>query len=223
MGDLDSAASKVILYGSSGFLGGHISQHLKDRNLVTFDRSASEHSELLEENSVNGVVFAQGVNHSSHSKLNATLTRDSLEANVIFILDRVAELVDSKALTQGASLVVISSIWQIRSRSGKLPYVISKSSLSGLVSSVVSELAGKARVNAILPGVIDSPMARQALTPKQLDFVKSTTPGGQLASPTDVLHLIDFLLSANSAGVNGQSIAVDFGWTANLFFPEGNG
>ncbi len=54
MGDVVPKASKVILYGSNGFLGECISRELQNWHIVTFDRSKREYSERIEKNSIAG-------------------------------------------------------------------------------------------------------------------------------------------------------------------------
>jgi len=68
-------------------------------------------------------------------------------------------------------------------------------------------------VNAILPGVLDTPMTRAHLTAASIERVIDDTPGKRLATVEDVARVAYWLASDDNTAVNGQSVAVDLGWT----------
>ena len=211
--------SESIVFGARGFLGASIARALRREGgeIVTFSRRSQAYSKELLENSVRSVVFAQGENFSSGISGSAQLTRLSFESNVLFILERISELVESESLASDASIVVLSSVWQVRSRPNKVPYVISKSSISGLVPSLSAELGSSRRINAVLPGVIESPMSRKNLPEATIRRIESETPGGRLISVEELTKVVLFLLGSGSSGINGQSFVVDGGWSANVW------
>jgi NAD(P)-dependent dehydrogenase (short-subunit alcohol dehydrogenase family) len=94
--------------------------------------------------------------------------------------------------------------------------MVTKSALEGLVKSIAIDCAEEGlAINAVLPGVIDTPMTRTMLDSKQLRAIESSTLGGSLATPSEVAEVTSWLLSQKSSGVNGQFITVDKGWTVN--------
>ena len=80
--------------------------------------------------------------------------------------------------------------------------------IDGLTSTMALELA-PIRVNAIHPGIIgNSPF--WAGKPDAIDGYESRTPGGELATMTDIVDAAKFLL--DNHGVSARSINVDRGW-----------
>ncbi|NDD66069.1 SDR family oxidoreductase [bacterium] len=161
------------------------------------------------------VCWAQGTN------LNDSITQFKWEAheqlyraNVGFILLTLSHLLSHHLLSTPARLCVISSIWQHLSRPQKLSYSISKSALQGLVMSLVADLGPKGHlINAVLPGAIDTPMTRAALTPEQRDRIESETPSQQLVGLDSVSQVVWALCAPTNTGVSGQFITCDAGFS----------
>jgi 3-oxoacyl-[acyl-carrier protein] reductase len=124
-----------------------------------------------------------------------------------------------RALPADGAVVVVSSIagaavgW-----SGHTPYTSAKAGLIGFVRSASLELGPRGvRINAVLPGVIESP---QSLDPVNsggragLERSAPTIPLGRVGQPADVADTILFLLSGSARYVTGQALTVDGGLTA---------
>ena len=134
--------------------------------------------------------------------------------NVVFILKSLNFLLNKNLLNKNARLCILSSIWQLISRQEKLSYGITKSAIQGLVLSLANDLAKDGYfVNAVLPGVIDTPMTHQNLSQLQIDKVKQSTGFNKLNSLVDVANAVHFLLSSNNSGITGQFIKVDLGFS----------
>ena len=85
----------------------------------------------------------------------------------------------------------------------------------GLTKSVAAEY-GKLgiRCNAILPGLVDTPMIRDAngeLTDRAKRTLERISPTGELIKPEQIAETVTWLSSAGSAKVNGQSVVIDGG------------
>jgi NAD(P)-dependent dehydrogenase (short-subunit alcohol dehydrogenase family) len=131
-----------------------------------------------------------------------------------FVVSTLGSLLKHEKIESGARLCVVSSIWQEAARDNKLSYMVSKSAISGLIKSVAIDLAGRnILVNAVLPGVLDSPMTRRMLDADQIARVEGRTGFGRLISPTEVAKAILFLCSAQNLCITGQSIVADLGFT----------
>jgi hypothetical protein len=126
----------------------------------------------------------------------------------------MSSLLASKKITNGARLCVVSSIWQQAIRTNKLSYSITKSALSGLVQSAALDLADQnILVNAVLPGVLDTPMTRSVLSSEQIDSVASRTGFARLVTPQEVAALCHFLCSEANTALTGQSLVADLGFS----------
>ena len=220
-------SSRAIVFGAGGALGSTICQHLESSHVEVLRASRKESRGTgwlslatpdwpneIEPRSVNQVIWAQGLN-AEGSILNSGVDQlESLfEANVLFIAQTLRALIDRNVFEQPARLVIVSSVWQQTARNEKLAYVTTKAALSGLVRSLVIDLGPlNISVNAVLPGVVETPMSRKFLTAEQIRDLEGSTPNGQLVSPDEVAHVCTWLSSPMSSGVNGQFITVDGGW-----------
>jgi NAD(P)-dependent dehydrogenase (short-subunit alcohol dehydrogenase family) len=161
------------------------------------------------------VCWAQGQNGSdSIYSFDETFHQNMYDANVIFILKSLHNLLNNALLTPSAKLCVISSIWQTIARQNKLSYGVTKAAIQGLVLSLANDLAKEGHlINAVLPGVIDTPMTHENLTQAQIDNVKRSTQFNRLPKLEDVAHTVYFLCSKENTGTTGQFIKVDLGYS----------
>ena len=59
-------------------------------------------------------------------------------------------------------------------------------------------------INAVLPGVIDTPMTLKNLNENQIKGIKNNTPLKSLASLEDVSNIVGFLCSESNKGITGE-------------------
>jgi len=169
----------------------------------------------LEGKTFDAVVFAQGLNVNGPVLDNPREQLEELfEANVMMIAETVAALMKHDLIVRGGRVVIISSLWEQFTRQDKFAYTVTKAAVGGLVRSLAVDL-GRAKgilVNAVLPGVVMSPMVERTLTPDQIMNVKLQTPGGELVSPQDVANAIYLLGCEFNSAISGQSVFVDRGF-----------
>jgi NAD(P)-dependent dehydrogenase (short-subunit alcohol dehydrogenase family) len=218
--------SRALVFGASGALGSAIVSRLAADgwSVDRAGRSAGAETDVVVDDGdwverttglYDGVVWAQGVNGAGGVDAAPDSEYERLfAANVVFIARTLRTLVAAGRFARPARAVVVSSIWQIAARADKAAYVTSKAALAGFVPAAAADLAGRVSINAVLPGVIDTPMTRSQLSDEQLSRVQAATPGGALARPEHVAAAVAWLLSPGAAGVNAQSIVVDNGFTA---------
>lgn len=119
--------------------------------------------------------------------------------------------------SDGGSIIFISSVMAEAGESGKMLYSITKGALTAGARSLAVELAPrKIRVNSVLPGVVDTPMSKNAIYSRNeeaLAAVKKMHPLG-LGNPEDVALACAFLLSDASRWITGTNLVVDGGYLA---------
>ena len=218
----------AIVFGARGALGSAICSRLTAEDVAVsratrapatqsgwLGTSQPDWANAIAQTSVNRVIWAQGANaEGGIADAGVEQLAPLFEANVLYIATTLRALLDREALAPRARLVIVSSVWQSTARSGKLAYATTKAALAGLVRSLVADMgpAGLS-VNAVLPGVVDTPMTRQFLSPEQVQRLQRDTPLGELVSADNVARTCAWLSSPASAGVNGQFVTVDAGWS----------
>lgn len=163
---------------------------------------------------LDSVVWAQGANaNDSILDFSMDTFREVMDANVSFVVTTLERLVRSDRIVDGAGLCVLSSIWQEIARQEKLSYTVSKAAIGGLIRSAAVDLAERnIRINAVLPGVVRTPMTEATLTKEQTKKVESQTGFYRLVSVDEVAALVAYLVSPSGAGLSGQSIPIDLGF-----------
>ena len=95
---------------------------------------------------------------------------------------------------------------------GQPHYTAAKHGVLGITKLGAQEYAAEGvRVNAICPGVTDTPMVAAALPADVLEQVLKTMPGGKVGRPADVASAAVWLCSDEARWVNGQGLVVDGG------------
>jgi NAD(P)-dependent dehydrogenase (short-subunit alcohol dehydrogenase family) len=220
--------NKALVFGGTGTLGAAIVSRLvatgwdvdiagrREHDGITIDVSIDDWAYRSAKGPYQGVVWAQGMN-AAGGVLETTpeVLRELYDANVVFVAHSLQQLVAAGVLATPARGVVLSSVWQLTARAHKLAYVASKAALAGAIPAMAIDMAGHGfAINAVLPGVIDTPMTRTNLSAEQVARVEAETIGGALATPQDVARATCWLLDRQSQGINGQSITVDNGWSS---------
>lgn len=117
----------------------------------------------------------------------------------------------------GGAIVNCASVAGLVGIANMAPYVASKHGVVGLTRTAAVEFAAqKVRVNAVCPGVIDTPMvqrfvgndadARAALLANQ--------PLARMGRPDEIASAVLWLCHPDAAFTTGHALAVDGGWTA---------
>ncbi|MBY0282011.1 MAG: glucose 1-dehydrogenase [Alphaproteobacteria bacterium] len=112
---------------------------------------------------------------------------------------------------KGGSIVNVSSQAATFGGNKILFYAMSKGAINTFTVGLARELAPyKIRVNAVSPGVIDTPQHAQA-EPIWKEEVTKTIPLGRIGDPSDVANAIAWLLSDESSYITGTIIPVSGG------------
>ncbi len=90
---------------------------------------------------------------------------------------------------------------------GQTNYAAAKAGLHGATKSLALELASRGiTVNAVVPGIIASPMTQRVFNAEQIAAV---VPMKRAGTPEEVAHLVAFLVSEQAGYISGQVIAIN--------------
>jgi NAD(P)-dependent dehydrogenase (short-subunit alcohol dehydrogenase family) len=141
---------------------------------------------------------------------------DVYRANVISCL--LAVKYAGRVMTaQGrGSIILTSSVASLRANGGAISYSASKAAVNSLAQTAANSFYGTGvRVNALLPGLIETQMTRKVFdsakargTEGRIGHVNPLKRAGQ---PEEIAAMAAFLASDDASYVNGQSLAVDGG------------
>ena len=127
----------------------------------------------------------------------------------------------------GGAIVNVSSVHAIQTSANIAAYAASKGGLLALTRAMAIEFApDNIRVNAILPGAVDTPMLRAGLgrghaghgdMQERLDNLARKTVSGKVGKPEEIASAIYFLAdNEQSSFMTGQALVIDGGATARL-------
>lgn len=109
--------------------------------------------------------------------------------------------------TRWGRIINISSISAIMGNRGQTNYSAAKAGLHGATKSLALELASRGiTVNAVVPGIIASPMTQRVFNAEQIAAV---VPMKRAGTPEEVAHLVAFLVSEQAGYISGQVIAIN--------------
>lgn len=109
--------------------------------------------------------------------------------------------------TRWGRIINISSISAIMGNRGQTNYAAAKAGLHGATKSLALELASRGiTVNAVVPGIIASPMTQRVFDAEQIAAV---VPMKRAGTPEEVAHLVAFLVSEQAGYISGQVIAIN--------------
>jgi len=116
----------------------------------------------------------------------------------------------------GGSVINMASVAAISGMPRGAAYAASKSGITGITrTAAVENAAAGVRVNAILPAVIQTPMADAVgADDPTLKGAIAATPAGRLGRPDEVASLAVYLASDESTFITGASLTVDGGYSA---------
>jgi 3-oxoacyl-[acyl-carrier protein] reductase len=91
-------------------------------------------------------------------------------------------------------------------------YVASKAGIIGLTMAIAAQHASQGiRANAIAPGLVETPLIKDAYTAEQRTKMTNATPMGRFATPDEVAEIAVFLASNKSSYMTGQTLNANGG------------
>lgn len=152
---------------------------------------------------------------------------DAVMASNLRSVFLAAKLAHPLLAARGGAIVNVSSVHAVQTSANIAAYAASKGGLLALTRAMAIEFApNNIRVNAILPGAVDTPMLRAGLNrghaqgsnvQERLENLARRTVNGRVGKPEEIASAIYFLAdNEQSAFMTGQALVVDGGATARL-------
>jgi NAD(P)-dependent dehydrogenase (short-subunit alcohol dehydrogenase family) len=143
--------------------------------------------------------------------------RDIFNINFFSAMELTTVLIKKKINDrQLRSVVFISSIASKFGARGFSAYSASKGALDALMKSLAVELAAEVRVNSVLPGGVRTRMTETIYEDAEMVAkLERDYPLG-IGEATDIVNVVEFLISEKSRWITGQQIVVDGGRTVNI-------
>jgi 3-oxoacyl-[acyl-carrier protein] reductase len=151
------------------------------------------------------------VERTSLENCSLDLWRRAFDVNVTsaFLVTRAA--IPALRAAQGCIINNLSLSVQTGGAGGAGPYAAAKGALQVMTRTLARELAPDVRVNAIMPGVIETPHHEQFSTPERMAEYRRQTPLGRNGTPREVASAIAFLASADAAFMSGALLDINGG------------
>lgn len=172
--------------------------------------------EILEKKDVyvDGLVYAAGIAPLQKLEDNEyDLMMETMKINVLSFAEMGKYMLQSKCVRNEGAVVAVSSIVSLVASNRQSAYASSKAMLNTYVKYFAKEALGKLRVNAVLPGAIETEMY-QKLREQTDNFdekMKRNYPLGVI--PVDrISKLIVYLLSDDADFITGSLFNIDGGF-----------
>lgn len=158
-------------------------------------------------------VLCQG----PYDKVSEHQWNQLLAVNLTGVFNCIQAVAPGMKNQQSGSIINVASVSAFKGGGsvGNVWYGASKAAVVAITQGISRELGpDQVRVNAIAPGLIETPMVREHVTPELKPELLKRFPMGRLATTADVTRLAVFLASDAAGFISGQTIAVDGGYLA---------
>ena len=142
------------------------------------------------------------------------MTADDWQAVIQTNLDGVfyCSKLAAEVLRDGGRIVNISSIAATAGFHGQANYAAAKAGVIALTKVLAKEIAKRGiTVNAVAPGIIQTPMLGGLKPEVQAEYEKQI-PVGRIGQPEDVANAVLFFACAESGYITGQTLPITGGW-----------
>ncbi len=235
----------ILIFGGSGGIGGAIARKLKARgeHVILLGRDAARleaagraldapthrldvtdaaavaatMAEIAATGPIKGLAYAVGtITVKPIAALKPADFETDYKVNALgaaLVLQGAAPAL--KAASQGASVVLFSSVAVAQGFSGHASIAMAKGAVEGLTRALAAEFAPSVRINCIAPSLTRTPLA-SALTGNEAlaKAVAELHALRRLGEPDDIAGLAAFLLSDEAGWMTGQVVGVDGGRSA---------
>lgn len=171
----------------------------------------------LENQKFDGLIHCAGIEETLPLSLySPNKIKNIFDINVFSGIELLRHFTKKRYCNEGASIVFLSSVMGNLGQPGKIGYCATKAAVLGLVKASALEFAKrKIRVNAVLPGIINTPMTQKLfdqIKEDQINEIENMHPLG-FGEVQDVVPVILFLISQKARWITGQSFVIDGGYS----------
>lgn len=190
--------------GQASYCRGDVSVPEEAQGLV--DHCIAEHGRL--DGLVNNAGTTVVIPHADLDALSPEIFRRLFDVNVVGAWNVSYAALPALRETKG-SIVNMGSIAGVRQTGSSIPYAVSKAALHHLTALMAKVTGPEVRVNAVAPGLIETPWTEDWGTLHEL--VAAAAPLKRTGQPADVSQAVLALLEADY--ITGQVLVVDGGLT----------
>ena len=191
-------------------------------DLADLEALAEVGRRLCDEHPVGAVVHNAAVQHlGAVGELSPELWLETFRVNVV-AADILVGAARARLESARGSVVVVGSVHGRATTPGITAYATTKAGLEGWVRAAALDLAPGIRVNAVVPGAIDTPKLREGFArwgadaETRMAVLEERTPLARVGDPGEVASAVSFLVSDQASFITGASLALDGGATVRL-------
>lgn len=169
---------------------------------------------------IDALVTCAGISRAEPAELMADESWDAVLGVNLSGMFRTVRTVGRRMVERKRGAIVnISSTDGLGGHAARANYTASKHGVIGLTRALAIEWGRHGvRVNAVAPGVVDTPLLRSNVPPDHIaNAMIDRVPMGRFSTATEQAQACIYLLSDAASYVNGATLAVDGGLTAGYF------
>jgi len=193
--------------GRATYTQADLSEATSARRLIDEVRDKHGRLDIL----VNNAAMTQVIPHGELKRATADVWRRLYDVNVVtpwlLITEAESMLRESAQGGHPGCVVNISSHAGVRPKGASIPYAVSKAALNHMTKLLAVALAPAIRVNAVAPGLVDTPMT--ATWADTHELWRTRAPMRRAAKPEEIADVVAMLIASDY--VTGEIIVADGG------------